>query len=330
MRGFSFYKGPLAALWGFSLFLVWMVLCVPAAGFANPVEIEIAQVSQVTGDQLVLSDIASFAAEDFLEKAIGDIPLGSSPKPGQIRKFEKNRLIRLIQANRLINGTAKITCPDQVYIKRNAQKLDHDFIQDRVIQYLEDRFSPRSFEIITMNIRGTENYPEGELQLVPGSRCFIGNNGRLSLSMNVLVDDVQQGRISVTGRVAEFDTLVCAARYIEKGTVLTAQDICLEKKDVMKLRTRGIKHQQDAIGQTMTFSVQKGQILDPAKLSPTSLVKKGDVVTLVAAKNNLRIITAGISIEDGFVNQPIQVENIRSGKKVRGILRNNSTVEVIY
>ncbi len=331
MGRFSFHNAlGKRALSAFMFFFVWAGVSSSVWSSTDHIEITIKKISTVTEDVLLLSCIARIHANDFLKKPIGSISLGNAPKPGEIRKFTKKRLVRMIQANPLLDHSATIICPDQVYVERTAQSLEKEMIQDQVLGVLEKRFSPRRFEILSMDIRNARPYPEGDLQLVPGSRCFIGSNGRFSLTMKVLVDKVVRDRIFVTGKIAEFDTLVCAAKDIGKNTVITAGDIYLARKNLMEIRTRGIKDKAQVIGQSLKFSVRKGQVLDPEKIIPASLVQKGDIITLVVSNPHLQIITPGISMEQGFANKPLLVKNLKSGKKIRGILRKDSTVEVLY
>jgi flagella basal body P-ring formation protein FlgA len=60
------------------------------------------------------------------------------------------------------------------------------------------------------------------------------------------------------------------------------------------------------------------------------LIQKGDIVSLIAQNDTLLIVTKGICQEDGFENDVIKVENLNSGKIVRGKIKEKSKVEVIY
>ncbi len=60
------------------------------------------------------------------------------------------------------------------------------------------------------------------------------------------------------------------------------------------------------------------------------LIQKGDIVSLYARNNTLLIVTKGVCREDGFENDVIRVENMNSGKIIRGIIKEKSKVEVIY
>ena len=60
------------------------------------------------------------------------------------------------------------------------------------------------------------------------------------------------------------------------------------------------------------------------------LIQKGDIVSLFARNDTLLIVTTGVCREDGFENDVIKVENVNSGKIIRGIVKEKSKVEVIY
>ena len=65
-------------------------------------------------------------------------------------------------------------------------------------------------------------------------------------------------------------------------------------------------------------------------LAESPLIKKGDIIRLIVKNDNLLIVTSGLSKENGFENQLIKVENLSSGKLVRGIVKEKSKVEVVY
>ena len=60
------------------------------------------------------------------------------------------------------------------------------------------------------------------------------------------------------------------------------------------------------------------------------LIQKGDIVSLIAQNDTLLIVTKGICREDGFENDVIKVENLNSGKIIRGKIKEKTKVEVIY
>jgi flagella basal body P-ring formation protein FlgA len=83
-------------------------------------------------------------------------------------------------------------------------------------------------------------------------------------------------------------------------------------------------------GMVITRTIDKGECVTRGEFKQAPAIEKGAVVKLVAQKNRLSIVTLGISKEDGYPGQPVTVQNLTSGKVVRGIVRADGTVEVVF
>ncbi len=57
---------------------------------------------------------------------------------------------------------------------------------------------------------------------------------------------------------------------------------------------------------------------------------KGDIVTIVASTNNLEIKTQGQALEEGKVNDLIQVKNVKTKKVIQAVVTGPNTVKVIF
>jgi flagella basal body P-ring formation protein FlgA len=68
----------------------------------------------------------------------------------------------------------------------------------------------------------------------------------------------------------------------------------------------------------------------PDEFKRAPAIEKGAVIKLVAQKNRLSIITLGISKEDGYPGKHVTVQNLTSGKLVRGLVTADGTVEVVF
>ena len=236
----------------------------------------------------------------------------------------------MIQSRGVIHEDMEISCPERIYIKRESQSIGQDQVQEAVEDYLSDRFMNQNLEIEKIKVRGLAPYPSGEIDLVIAADDPVDRHGRLSLFMDVLVDGRPQDRIRITGSVSEYETVVCAAKNLERGARISKEDLCLVKMNIFHARGNTLRDVETVIGKKLKTSIQKGDSIDPSDLAEIPLVAKGDIVTLVARKNNLCIMTTGVTQEDGFADQVILVENITSGKAVRGFVRNDSTIEVVY
>ncbi|WP_022664690.1 flagellar basal body P-ring formation chaperone FlgA [Desulfospira joergensenii] len=297
---------------------------------SGQIRIHVRKNSLVKGEAILLGEVADIEAGSFLEGALKGISLGDAPKPGRMKSYEKRRIFSMIQSRNLIHEDMNILCPERVYIKRESQSIGRDLVKERVENYLSDRFGNRNLEIEKIKIRGLAPYPCGEIELVVSADDPVDRHGRLSLSLDVMVDGRQQDRLRVTGIVSEYERIVCASRNLEKGSILSSGDLSLERINLFNIRGNALRSPGNVVGKKLKTSIQKGTPVDSSDLRKTPLVEKGDIVTLVAQKDNLCIMTTGVTQEDGYADELVLVENVTSGKTIRGFVRNDSTVEVVY
>jgi flagella basal body P-ring formation protein FlgA len=308
-------------------------------GFFGPVlanetgidtRIVVAQSSHVEGNEILLGDVAEITAEGMVREILADISLGRSPRPGKVKSIRKRQLRSSLRSHEEILAGASMTIPDVIYVKRNSQTLSDQEIEGHVNRFLSRSFPDREYLIETIKLPREEEYPSGKLdiRIVPGQG--VDKNGKFSLSMDVNIDGKKQDRIRVSGRVAVYETMACAGQDLLKGHQVLPEHIILESKNIFNYRQSIIKDPALLEGKVLKTSIRKGTPIQNDWLKPLPLIKKGDVVTLVAQKKNLIIVASGVSREDGFKDSMIQVENSGSGKIIRGLVRKQGTVEVLY
>ncbi len=314
-----------------------LVLCLVFAGAVWPVQvygggvvITVKADSLVSGEEILLKDVAVIEADGLEAQALGNIGLGNSPKPGKIKYVDKDRLVRIVQSSRIFPEKAQIVCPDRVYVKRAGQTLDREVVVSRVEELLKDRFMNRTVEIEELSIRGDETYPVGALDLDAESRDPVDGHGRLSLSMDVLVEGKRQGSIRIRGMVSEYVDVVCARRDLAKDVTLSERDLTLKRINLFDFKDLPLKEMDRAVGKLLKTPARSGDPIDPSMFKNLPLVEKGEMVTMIAKKDYLHIRTMGIAKEDGYENQLVAVENISSGKVIRGVVRDGTTVEIVY
>lgn len=284
----------------------------------------------VKGEQYSLGEIADIKASPFIRQAIEAIEVGRSPQPEKILCLDKNRIIFLINRQKFLPDSTTVKCPEHVYVKRLGQTISEDDVEKYIKSLLKVLYIENEFELVSFNIRGLEPYPAGRVEFRTDDANPVDKNGNLRGHLEVIVDGNSIDRLSISGRVRVYKKIVFASQDLSRGCLLTRGDVYEKKWDVYSVNSGFLPDLEEAIGKQLTRSIKKDDILTGSILSQPPLVKKGEVITLVAQTGNLRIITTGISKEDGLKNDWVKVENIRSGKLVRGMVTKRSTVEVIY
>lgn len=124
----------------------------------------------------------------------------------------------------------------------------------------------------------------------------------------------------VTARVQQFVTLVTAARPISRNSRIGNAALALRELDISRLRSDYYTRLQDVVGQTARVPIANGEVIRPRMLEAALAVHRGDLVTLEVRKGNLLIRSKGIALEDGRLQQQIDVKNQSSGRELRGIV----------
>jgi flagella basal body P-ring formation protein FlgA len=135
--------------------------------------------------------------------------------------------------------------------------------------------------------------------------------------------------IYVPVRIVGTAAVAVAAHAIVNGSVLTANDMIIEQRDVITLPPGYLDDPAIAIGLTASRAISGGAVLTNQLLMGIKAVHRGQTVTLVADAGGMSIRMAGRAMSDGLVNQRVRVENLSSGKIVEGIARSEQVVEII-
>ena len=312
---------------------VLLPLCsaLPALGQANSIQIQVKKNALVHQDVIYLGEIADIRAGGFLLQALEKVVLGRSPRPGDLDQIDKRRIIALIQSQPyLAPGQVTLACPDHVLVKRAGQTLDRQRIQQTVDQMLAARFPGRQYSVYGITIRGMKTYPSGKIRLVPDAGNLVNRNGRLSIYLDVWINSEKQGRLAVSGTLQVLSSVVCAKKNMQRGEKIARSDLKIIQKNMFDLDRDVVVRPEEIDGMLLRSDIGKGQVVTMRMLEKAPVIRKGDIVSLVAKKGSLVIVTSGISKEDGFLNAAISVENITSGQQVKARVKSRSQVEVIY
>jgi flagella basal body P-ring formation protein FlgA len=312
--------------------LIWVLLFNLPVFATTPgkIFIEIARTAEVTSPVIYLGEIAKITAPDFFKEELTRIDLGKAPRAGRMKQLSGQRITASINAMGLNDYDINIQAPKRIFVKRASQDIDPSYVEKALQQFLAKFLSKGQFKLNAFRVRGIEPYPQGDLSLVFDQRDAPSGNDRLSVHAEVWVDGVKQDRLTVTGRLSQMKPAVVAATRLERGQTITPADATLKEIDVFGRHKDVITSVDQVIGMMVTRRIDKGECITQKEFKQAPTIEKGAVIKLTAKKNRLSIITLGISKEDGYPGQPVTVQNLTSGKLVRGLVTSDGTVEVVF
>jgi flagella basal body P-ring formation protein FlgA len=135
--------------------------------------------------------------------------------------------------------------------------------------------------------------------------------------------------IYVPVRVVGTSQVTIAAHAIVAGSVMTANDLRTEQRDISSLPPGYMDDPAVTVGLTASRPIASGAVITNQLLLGAKAVERGQTVTLVADAGGMSVSMQGRALSDGLVNQRVKVENLSSGKVVEGIARSQQVVEII-
>lgn len=178
---------------------------------------------------------------------------------------------------------------------------------------------------------------KGDLRLPPGRVSFEviapdrwPGYGRASLALVVRVDDQVKRNLTVLVEVEALAELVVASRTVERGEVLAPSDLALVRRDLSQMQGRYLKSVDEAAGLRARNVIRGNTPLRPEHLERVPVVKSGQLVTIVAENEVVRITASGKAKGSGAIGDSIVVQNLASLKEVSARVLDAATVKVDF
>jgi flagella basal body P-ring formation protein FlgA len=208
--------------------------------------------------------------------------------------------------------------------------LPEQEVREAVNRFLMEKLEGRGWEIAIRQL----SIPKGvkitsgprELELVAPS----GWNGwgAVSVALVVRVNGVIEKNIPLRLQVDARTDMVTATRQLLAGTVLTLDDLRLQKQDLVQSGGYPVKSLEDVVGKKLRTTVREGTPIRSNQLVSVPVIVSGQLVTIVAENTGIRITVSGRAKSAGGVGDLIRVQNMLSNKEIPARIVDASTVQV--
>jgi flagella basal body P-ring formation protein FlgA len=111
--------------------------------------------------------------------------------------------------------------------------------------------------------------------------------------------------------------------------ILQEEDLITIKKDKYSLRGGYNTQPSHLIGQQLKRALRSGDIIYSYHLQAPDIIKKGDLVTVIAKRGALAVMSAGVALNNASKGEKVRVENQRSSRVVHAKVIGPATVEVL-
>jgi len=122
--------------------------------------------------------------------------------------------------------------------------------------------------------------------------------------------------------------IVVAGRELARGTLITAEDIRLEEREVSHLHRGFFDQPERLIGMHLKQNLHEKDVISPRQLSAPQTIKRGSQVTILGRVGSLKVRMEGKALADGAVGERIRVQNKSSKRRIEAMVVAPGIVEV--
>ncbi len=152
--------------------------------------------------------------------------------------------------------------------------------------------------------------------------------GSVTVAMIVRVNGVIEKNLSIRLHVDALADMVVAKRQLLGGTIISPDDIQLQKENLAKAGGYPVHNLEDATGKKLRTAVRAGAPIKSNQLAAVPLIVSGQMVTIVAENSGIRITVSGKARSAGGIGDLIRVQNLTSNKEIPARILDASTVVI--
>jgi flagella basal body P-ring formation protein FlgA len=289
--------------------------------------------AQVDGEKILLGEIARINGSDQkLMQQLKDIVIGQAPLPGRSRMIESDYLKWRLKQNGIDLAGLDLQCPQEIEISRSYIEVNQDEIEKIVSGFLHQNVLKGNQDANIKDLRVPESVilPKGRLTYEVVASPQADFLGKIPLSIQFSVDGHFQKKLWATATIEMLTKVVVAKKSLGKHRPITEEDIELQKMDLADLPSNVITDPESVIGKRTTNAVYAHKVLTTDLIELPPLVRRGDVVVIVAETKWLRITALGKVKKTGRLGERIPVENFDSKKILYAEVVDSRTVKVEF
>lgn len=239
-------------------------------------------------------------------------------------------LLQLLLAWALV--AAFLMAPQARGEKGKPFEVSEEKIRQTVVRFLKKSHPWRDGDVRIRDVRvpGSIVLPsrsyELSIRISPNTRYL----GHTPLQLVFDLGRAGKKRIWASAYVEVMRPVVIARYPMERNQMISARDVCLEKRDMARVPLGAVTDLNWVVGRRLKRAVRMGTILKKAMVDMPPLVKRGDVVNLVIETGRLKITALGRAEQRGGKGDTVRVVNLDSKRRIYGKVVDSRTIQVRY
>lgn len=320
---------------GLLLFLVSasIVGVAPALTAAEMTTIRILDQVEIENDEVLLGQIASIESSDSqLVQQLKDIVIGKAPSPGKTRQYDQRHLKMRLKQHHIDLDGVQFEGPQSIRISRSYVEIDKRKIEKIVSEFITQNIpqEDKTLRIKEINVSERVVLPKGRITYKVAAPDMRQSGGTCTIAVDFSVNGHFEKKVWTTATVEVWGPVVVTRKPLGRYKPITEDDIVLQTMDLSNLSSSVVTDPEAVLGKRTKRAIEAQTPLRTDNVELPPLVKRGDLVVIIAQSKGLKITTRGLVKKKGRLGDRIPVVNVDSKKVLYARVIDSNTVQVDF
>ncbi|MDD2272973.1 MAG: flagellar basal body P-ring formation chaperone FlgA [Desulfuromonadaceae bacterium] len=205
-------------------------------------------------------------------------------------------------------------------------------VREAVTAFVKSRTSGMGWDVRVrrLNISGALKLPEGKIDYEIVAPQQWEGWGNISVAVLARQNDKVLRNISVRLDVEALADTVVTLQQINYGELISAADVVLQKREITYNSHLAARTIDEVVGKKSRTTLRANQPVRADQVERVPLIKSGQIVTIIAENEVLKISVSGKARSSGAEGDMIRVQNLTSLKEISARVIDASTVQVAF
>jgi flagella basal body P-ring formation protein FlgA len=288
---------------------------------------------EIENDEVLLGQIASIEGSDtqFIQQ-LKNIVIGKAPLPGRTRQYEQRHLKMRLKQHRIDLAVIHIEGPGTVRISRSHVEIDKNKIEKIISDYIAQNSLEKNNTVRIKEIHVPERVvlPKGRIAYKVTAPSPQQLRGTCSIAIDFSVNGHFEKKVRATALVEVWGAVVVTRKPLGRYKPITEDDIMLQTMDLTHLPANVVSDPEAVLGKRTKRAIGAQTPLRADSIELPPLVRRGDLVVIIAQSKGLKITTRGVVKKKGRLGDRIPVVNVDSKKVLYARVIDSNTVQVDF
>jgi len=284
----------------------------------------------VAAAQVKLGDVAQVSGfDEELISRLEEMPLGQAPLPGESITVGRNDIRRQMANWRIDAVRVAMAGTNEVEIERRGRTVTNTEVTSLVDEWVADAWRDQDVrtEVVYTRLPDELSLAHEDFTLRVLDPLKTHPTGSMALSVAALDGEKVLARFPVSLRIRAWQEVAVAASDLQRGEVLSAEDITFADRELNNLRGSSLTSVDDVVGKRLVRRVRAGQVISSGHVENPPLIERGDEIFLIVEYNGITVGCGGKASQKGGRGDRILVRN-QYGRNLTGVIKDSRTVVI--